>query len=220
MDDDLLAAWPLAGLELRLGDLVLRPTTDADAVVHGRIAHGLLTPATAHFMPGLTVAGETVGAAQRRNLQRLWGLRSSLRPDDWNVSLAVVDAGTVVGEYSVYARHFARQHEVATGVLVDPAHQGRGVAAAAGAMVLELVFVHLGGLSAEHSFAEGNVASRRLAHRLGYRPASVSYKVVDGRRVASHRWTLPAARWPDVRPTCLDALEVRGLDAVRPLLGA
>ena len=213
--------WPLAGLELRCADLVLRPTVDSDCVALGRIVHGLLDPAEAHFMPGLmaNARAETATVTARNLLRWNWERCAELSAQRWVIPLTVLVDGEVVGSQALHTVDFAVLGDVHTGSYLAREHRGRGVGTAMRAIVLEFAFAHLGASTASSAYATGNVASARISQRVGYLDDGLVLDSFDGVRFEYRRQRLDAQRWCDHRPGWLDGLEVRGLAPVLGLLG-
>jgi RimJ/RimL family protein N-acetyltransferase len=136
-------------------------------------------------------------------------------PDDWHLPLLVWCEGELVGEQSVFAKDFADRREISTGSWVGMAHQRHGIGAEMRAAALELGFAHLGAVAAVSSWLEGNDASRRISEKLGYLPSGTLVVSPRGVDVVAHENRLERERWlPPV------AVEVEGVEAARPLLGA
>ncbi|MFN8077053.1 MAG: GNAT family protein [Kineosporiaceae bacterium] len=215
-------AWPLFGLRLAHGDLLLRVVRDADALALGRILHRVLAEDEAHFMPNVSrqAVADTEAETVRRSVQYHWGLRAGLRVSSWALPFAVVHEGQVVGCQDLRADDFAVLRQVDTGSYLAPDRRGHGLGTRVRAMVLDLAFTHLGASTASSSYIEGNEASRRVSQRLGYEPDGLSLMEFRGRRLRDHRMRVDAQRWAEVRPEWLDDVTVAGVEAVRPLLGA
>jgi RimJ/RimL family protein N-acetyltransferase len=208
--------WPFFGLRVRTVRLELRYPSDADLLALADLAAaGIHDPDTTPFVVPWTDA--PAGELERGLLQYLWGTRATLRPDDWNLELAVVHEGRVVGTQGLRAGRFAARRTVTTGSWLGRAHQGQGLGREMRAAVLDLVFHGLGAEAALSGAFADNVRSRRLSLSLGYR--FVEARQVQSRGVPRdhHQFRLERADWlahPHLRATW------EGLEACLPLLGA
>src|SRR5688500_4276364 len=106
--------WPLFDLRIRTPRLELRPADDADAQalaelasrgVHARDVMPFMVPWTQGEPPEL----------RRGALQYYWRHRADWSPDHWELPLAVVADGELVGTQGVKASQFAILRSVATG---------------------------------------------------------------------------------------------------------
>jgi RimJ/RimL family protein N-acetyltransferase len=220
MDPAPVDAWPLFGLTLTLGDLVLRPARDEDAVQLGAIVHRLLPVEEHHFVPRLmeNALADTEAETTRNVLRFVWSKRVAFDPDEWAIPFAVLDGGRVVGSQAMHTEDFAVRRDVHTGSYLDPDVRRRGIGTRMRAMVVELAFAHLGALTVSSGFMPGNDASARISERLGYeRNGTEAWRFRD-RRLVEQRLLLTAERWQQTRPAWLDDMTVTGLDAVLPLL--
>ena len=219
-EDPVRAAWPLQALELRAGDLRLRPVRDVDAVAQGHIVHRLLPADQQYFMPRLVEGALAPTAAEtaRNVLRYTWRTRADVCPAHWSLPLAVLQRDRLVGMQSIDATGFAVTREVHTGSYLDPALQGRGIGAAMRAVVVEFAFRYLGATTASSGYMVGNHASRKVSERLGYADDGMVVWEFRGERFEERRMRLTAQRWPAFRPGWLNGLRVTGLAACWPLL--
>lgn len=218
---DLVDAWPLLGLRLRHADLELRILTDEDALAVASWIPTLLPPEEQHFMPLLftNMRADDPEELARLELAWLWGRRASTTPDDWALPFMVLVDGERVGVQSCQAERFPVRRTIGSGSFLRPERRGRGIGTRARAVMLELVFGHLGGETAESGSIVGNETSRRVSERLGYQPNGVAFHPFDGRRIEERKLLLTRQRWAEHRPAWLDDLEVEGVGPVLDQLG-
>jgi RimJ/RimL family protein N-acetyltransferase len=209
--------WPFFALELQTPRLLLRVPRDADLVALGRLAAaGVHPPDEMPFAVPWTDA--PADALPRSVLQYHWAQRAALSPAAWTLDFAVVVTGEVVGSQGISAREFAISRTVGTGSWLGQAHQGRGIGREMRAAVLQLAFRGLGAVRAESAALDGNVRSAAVSRRLGYADDGEEIQVIRGERRVSQRLAVTPDRFaavPDLPP-----VEIRGLHACRPLLGA
>jgi RimJ/RimL family protein N-acetyltransferase len=214
--DDALRHWPLAGLVLRTPRLELRPDDDAGlAALADRALDGVHPPEEMPFLHAWTDGADTPGFA-RGILQYFWRGRAELDPARWSVNFLVREDGRVLGTQTLAADDFAVVREVHTGSWLTRAAQGRGLGTEMRRAVIALAFDHLGARAARTSAFTDNPASRRVSERLGYVPDGLEHHASRGHPAVVHRFRLDPHRWR--RPPW--ALEVRGLEPCRQLLGA
>ncbi|WP_315093077.1 GNAT family protein [uncultured Cellulomonas sp.] len=213
--DDL---WPISGLRVRSGDLELRYMDDADVLALARLAaDGVHAPDAMPFVVPWTRGTPTEVA--RSVLAYQWGARSSLSPQKWNLELAVVRAGEVLGSQAVMASDFPVLRTAETGSWLGLRHQGRGVGTRMRLMILHLLFEGLGGQHATTSAFADNAASTGVTRRIGYAENGVGVVVREGTPAQSLRYVLDRATW-DARPPGLRPdVTLVGIEAAREQLG-
>ena len=215
MDDPLSEIWPFFNLRLRTERLELRVPRPDDLVSLAAMA--ALGIHDANTMPFTTEwTDRPAPERQRAVLQWQWKLRSTLSPDDWTLSFAVVLDGVVVGLQDIGGTAFSVRREVITGSWLGRAHQGAGIGKAMRSAVLGLAFEKLGAEHAISTAREDNVASNRVSAGVGYQPDGTEVHVVRGRAVRVQRYRMSRDDWFDrERPTVL----VENLDPCLPILG-
>ncbi len=126
----LAAYWPLTGLRLRTscrtGQLELRLPDAADlAALAGLAEAGVHDPAVQPFSVPWT---DVEPAARARSvLQFHWTCLGSWSPAKWELNLAVVRDGTVVGTQGISGTDFAIGREIGTGSWLGRQFQGQGI---------------------------------------------------------------------------------------------
>lgn len=199
------ANWPLAGLSIRSGPLELRIPTEAECEA---LAEAAAREPANPGVPFLAVAADSPVRRGRRTLQFLWRERGTWGPENWSLSLAVLDRGELVGTQNVRAIGFAHGREVMTGVWIFRDRSGQGLGTRSRSALLDLIFDGLGAHRAVHRAAADNPASLALARRLGYQEEPASGADSEG-TPPTHRFTLTAERWrSQPRP---EAARVTGL---------
>jgi RimJ/RimL family protein N-acetyltransferase len=218
---DLEQAWPLFGLSMAHRDLRLREATDDDVVVLASVVEeGIVDAGDEHFMPRLLLGRAATREERFANfLKYHWERRSATAPEKWDLSLAVVLDGAVVGSQAVHTTNFPVLREVHTGSYLARHVQGRGVGKRMRAMVLELSFGYFGAQWATSGFVDGNERSRRISVRLGYEADGIEVLGGAEQAVESHRLRLSRTRWLENRPSWLDDVRVAGVEAAAAFLG-
>lgn len=213
--DDL---WPLTGLRVRSDDLELRYMDDADVVTLARLAaHGVHAPEAMPFTVPWT-RGTPVHVA-RSVLAYQWGARASVAPQRWNLELAVVRAGEVLGSQSLSAHDFPVTRTAETGSWLGLRHQGQGIGLRMRLMILTLFFDGLGGLRATTSAFADNAASNGVTRRVGYAENGTEVLAREGSPATSRTYVLDRAAW-DARPAHLRLdVTLAGVDGAREQLG-
>jgi RimJ/RimL family protein N-acetyltransferase len=163
--------WPLFDLRLRIGDVALRPVTDADlpAIAAMFPDDDEQDPRWEHF------AGLSAQRNRHRLLvQRTWLHRGSWSPSSWCLDLAVEVSGELVGLQALEAGDFAKLRTVDSGSWLAVQARGRGTAVAMRTAILGLAFDHLGAVAAISSARVDNAPSLAVSRRWGTsRTASV-----------------------------------------------
>jgi RimJ/RimL family protein N-acetyltransferase len=213
--DDL---WPLAALRVRSGDLELRYMDDADVHALALLAaDGVHAPDAMPFTVPWT-RGTPVEVA-RSILTYQWGARASASPVKWNLELAVVRDGEVLGSQSLSAHDFPVTRTAETGSWLGLRHHGQGIGTRMRLMILHLFFEGFDGLRATTSAFDDSTASLGVTRRIGYAENGVEVLAREGKPATSRRFVLDRATW-DARPAELrPEVELVGIAAAREQLG-
>ena len=117
--------WALFDLEVVTPRLVLRYVSDdLGAALATLAAAGIHDPATMPFTePWTDVPSPHL---ERNSLQYYWRNRAETSVQRWNLDLAVLVDGSVVGMCSIHAEGFPGNRRLTTGSWLGLAHQGRG----------------------------------------------------------------------------------------------
>lgn len=213
------AAWPLFDLRLRVGDLTLRPTTEADLPTLAA-----LQPADVEQDPSLPAYGPFDAPLTRaaRTYQFYWRSWGAWRPDSWNLGFAVERAGRIIGEQSLEAKDFALLETVETASWLLVGERGRGLGKLMRTAVLALAFDGLGAQVAETEAWHHNAASLGVSRSVGYLPngvyrhASSAPEAVGGADDMV-RMRLTADRWRELHPH--PGVTIEGLTPCLPFFG-
>ncbi|WP_129658549.1 GNAT family N-acetyltransferase [Rothia halotolerans] len=147
-------------LPLRTERLVLRPHRESDAAWMHRVCS---RPDVARH---LLDDPWTAAMAREKNAERR--RRTDLDGSSGSLNLVVEHQGVPVGDVLLWFTD--REHRVAEmGWVLDPAHGGRGLASEAVGAVLGLAFDHYGVHRVAAQMDARNLASARLARRVGMR---------------------------------------------------
>jgi RimJ/RimL family protein N-acetyltransferase len=211
----LIDLWPLYGLALSTGPLVLRLPREEEVADLAELAgRGVHLPGERPFLTPWT-DGEPADRA-RRVLQGHWHALAAWRVEDWQLGLGVFRDGEPLGVVTLRARDFPVVREVTTAAWLGLEHQRRGYGTRARAALLTLAFDHLGARSARTDVFTDNHASQGVSRRLGYEHDGVSVDARDGEALVSDRMRLSRERW---RGTARPEVAVHGLDACRSMFG-
>jgi RimJ/RimL family protein N-acetyltransferase len=208
--------WPLFGLAVRTPRLELRYPTDVDLVALAALTGDIHDPGFLPFCQPWSLAPEV--ERERGTLQFHWRSRAELTPTDWQVPLVAVVDGVVVGTQELLAKGFAVRRTVTSGSWLHRPRQGQGLGREMREAVLHLAFAGLGAARAETEAFDGNDSSMAVTRAVGYRPNGDF--VHDGGELGARRgqrFVLERDAWERRRR---DDIELHGVDACRPLLGA
>jgi RimJ/RimL family protein N-acetyltransferase len=196
--------WPLFDLRLSVGDVALRPVTDADlpAIAAMYDDDDEQDPRWEHF------AGLSAQRNRHRLLvQRTWHHRGSWSPSSWCLDLAVEVSGEPVGLQALEADDFAKLRTVDSGSWLAVQARGHGTAVAMRTAILGLAFDHLGAVAAISSARVDNAPSLAVSRRLGYVENGVSLTESPTGVVELQHLRLTRESW------AAHPVEVTGLDA-------
>lgn len=154
-----MTCWPVFDLRLQLGDLLLRPITEADLPLLASIL-----PDDVDLDPSLP-ADRTVAT-----WQGYWRAQSRWTADDWALSFLVQHDDDVVGVQVLEGTDFALLRTVDSASWLVPPARGRGIGKVMRAAVLDFAFGSLDAQSAITSAWQDNEASLGVSRSLGYLP--------------------------------------------------
>ncbi|WP_421735676.1 GNAT family N-acetyltransferase [Cellulomonas sp.] len=213
--DDL---WPVAALRVRSGDLELRYMDDETLAALARLAgDGVHAPEAMPFTVPWTRGTPTQVA--RSVLAYQWGARAQASPEKWNLELAVVRDGEVLGTQELTAQDFLVTRSAETGSWLGLRHHGQGVGTRMRLMILHLLFEGFDGLRATTSAFADNASSNGVTRRIGYTENGIDVVTREGKAAESRRYVLDRATW-DARPASLRPdVTLVGIEAAREQLG-
>lgn len=207
--------WPPFDLEVRTPRITLRYVDDELAVRLAELAaHGIHDPSWMPFaLPWTDVASPGL---EQNTLRYYWRTRAELTPDHWDLPLAVLVDGDVVGACSVSGEHFAVVRTFETGSWLGRAHQGQGLGKEVRAASLHLGFEGLGALVATTGAYEDNAASLGVTRSLGYSPNGARREVRRDQLGVTLLFHMIIDHWRTIRR---DDIELFGVEALLPFLG-
>lgn len=211
-----LDPWPFAHLRVTSGDLELRYLDDDLLFQAAALAtEGIHAPDAMPFLFPWTRG--TPDAVALSVLRYEWQARASMSPQTWNIELAVLHRGELVGLQGAHTSEFLVTRQASTGSWIGRRHQGQGIGRRMRLLILHLLFEGLGAHRALTEAFADNAASIAVTRRLGYRENGRTLLVRDGAAVENVAFVLDREAWaaqPD-RPE----VELHGVPGVRRYLG-
>lgn len=206
--------WPLFDLEVRTPRLVLRALDDElEVALIDAFRRGVHDPAEMPF----SMAWTDLESPERehRAYEFYWRNRAA-RPESWNIVMAVVVDGHVVGSTNLGAEGFPVKRWFETGSWVERARHGEGIGTELRIATLHLGFVGFGALMAGTGAFADNAASLGVTRKLGYVPNGIQHHERRGELAVIERYRMPRDHFDaNVRR---DDVELVGIDPVRALL--
>jgi RimJ/RimL family protein N-acetyltransferase len=208
--------WPFFDLVVRTPRLTLRYPDDerAAALMDLAASAGVHDP---DFMPfAVPWTRFEPPYLERQGMQHYWRTRSELKPEAWDLPLAVYEGDRLVGAQGVGAKAFLITRTVGTGSWLARPEQGRGIGKEMRAAVLHLAFDGLGAEVAVTSAFADNAASIGVTRSLGYVDNGWDVDEREGKAVRHQRFAMERASWEALRR---DDIEIDGLGRCLPVLG-
>jgi RimJ/RimL family protein N-acetyltransferase len=211
---DIADALPALGLRVVAGDLELRGVTDDLVVELGALAaRGVHDPARMPFsFPWTDTAPEDF---LRSFAQYHWRCRAGFSPASWDLNLAVLHRGELVGVQGVGTREFLVTRTGETGSWLGIEHQGRGLGTAMRQVMCAFLFDHLDFTEITSGAFTDNPASLAVSAKVGY--------VAHGTARYSRRGELADMTQLVLTPEAFrrgpQVLEVEGVAAFRRSIG-
>ncbi|MCP3991971.1 MAG: GNAT family N-acetyltransferase [Actinomycetia bacterium] len=213
---DIADHWPLFRLRITTPRLLLRVPTDEDLVELVEVAKaGVHDPMMMPFTVGWTDSPSP--ELEQGALQYWWRCRAGFTPEDWDLTLAVVYEGRLVGAQSLSASNFVELRTAETGSWLGQSAHGQGIGREMRAAMVHFAFEYLGALAVISSAFTDNIASQRVSMATGYEPNGIGYAVRRGQRDEQLRFLLTRDRWEETRSDV--SIEVEGHEASLPLFG-
>lgn len=210
------ALWPLFGLRVATPRLELRYIDDDLAVQLAQLAtRGIHDPA---FMPfAFEWTDAPADRLARNTLQYYWRCRADLSPQSWDLGLAVVADGVVVGCTGLAATNFPTLRTFETGSWLGRTHQGQGLGRELRQAALHLGFAGLGATRATTSAFSDNAASLGVTRSLGYEANGEQRHLRRGVEATTLKFRLSVDDWQTRLRR--DDIIIHGLESCLALLG-
>ena len=208
--------WPLFDLEVVTPRLTLRYIDDelGQALADLALA-GVHDPEFMPFaMPWTDVEPELLG---RNSFQYWWKCRANTSVESWDVNLAVIEDGQVVGASGLGGRSFPITRWFETGSWLGRRHQGRGLGAELRIATLQLGFLGFDGEVAGTAAFEDNAPSLGVTRKLGYQPNGVDRSARRGEAGELHKYLMTRRHFID--HVQRHDITIRGDAGARELLG-
>jgi len=208
--------WPLFDLEVTTPRLTLRYIDDElGAALVDLAAAGIHDPDFMPFaMPWTDTPADEFAASCFRYW---WRCRADTTVENWEVNLAVIVDGQVVGATGLGSKDFPIKRSFGTGSWLGRAHQGVGLGTE-----LRIATLHLGFLGFEAEYADtgaffDNGPSLGVTRKLGYEPNGIEDNVRRGESAATHRFRMTRRHF--IEHLQRDDITITGDPAARQLLG-
>jgi RimJ/RimL family protein N-acetyltransferase len=211
-----LVHWPLFGLRITTPHVVLRYPDDRDCSTLADIAaEGIHDP---EFMPfSIPWTDVEPPMLQRQTMQYYWGTRARWTADRWELPMAVVLSGAVVGLQALESEQFKTRRDALTGSWLGASYQGKGIGTEMRQAILHLAFAGLGAEYAESGAFTDNSASLAVTRKLGYEESGRRLVVRRGEPAWLVDFRLSRERWERTRR---DDIVISGLEPCLELFGA
>jgi len=208
--------WPFYDLRVRTPRLELRYIDDELATELALLAaKGIHDPG---FMPFSIPWSEVPSPQMERNtLQFYWRCRADLGPAAWNINLATIVDGTVVGTTGLFSHDYPTLRQFETGSWLGRAHQGQGIGKEMRIAALHLGFLGLDAQWATTAAWEDNQPSLGVTTSLGY--ATIGHRRGARRDQAGLLRTFEMSRADFESRLQRDDITLHGVEACLPLLG-
>ncbi len=211
----LASGWPLFGLRLRTAQLELRVPTDDDLLELMDLARaGIHPPDEMPF--GAPWSTPPSPAFEHGFLAYHWGNRSGWSPTSWELGLAALLEGRLVGMQGIHARGFVTARSVHTGSWLGRAFQGLGLGKEMRLAALALAFDGLRARFAETEAFLDNDASNGVSRSLGYEDNGFGSLAPEGVPRETRRYRMTRDGW---RGRLRPPVAIHGLDDCLEMFG-
>lgn len=206
--------FPPLGVRITAGPLELRGVGEDElvALIDIVLAGEVHDPAQMPFSYPWTDA--PAADAPRNYLQFHWGNRAAWTREAWDLELAVLWEGRVVGCQGVITRDFPTTRTGETGSWIARPHQGRGIGTRSRQAICAFLFDHLDFDTIASAAFLDNAASLRVSEKVGYVPNGTQRFARRGAAADSQRLLLTRDAFVRGEP-----IRVEGADALRRFIG-
>ncbi len=206
-------SWPLFGLRLAVGELTLRPFTEADLE---QLCDAL--PDDVELNPDATKYDIDADAGRRTVVhQDYWRAMGTWTPSSWRLNFVVHRGDELVGAQELEGNDFPTLRTVDTASFLVRGARGQGVGKLMRRAVLSLGFGPLGAQYAITSAWPDNLASLGVSRSLGYLPNGLQrHRRDDGVDDLVH---LRLSREAWLASGLSDGVRIDGFEACRPYFG-
>jgi RimJ/RimL family protein N-acetyltransferase len=208
--------WPLFDLEVVTPRVTLRYIDDelGESLVEVASA-GIHDPG---FMPFAMPWTDTDPAVFGQQMfQYWWKCRTNTSIDTWDINLAVLVDGEVVGATGLGGRGFPTTRRFETGSWLGRRSQGTGLGTELRTATLHLGFIGLDPPSATTGAFFDNGPSLGVTHKLGYEPNGVDVNVRRGEPAETLRYHMTRRHFVDNLQR--DDIVLNGDEGARKMLG-
>ena len=208
--------WPLFDLRITTPRLELRYLDDEMAHELARLAvKGIHDP---EFMPfSIEWTDKASPQLERGALQYYWRCRAEATPTGWDLPLAVLVDGAVVGTSSLAANDFPTMGQFETGSWLGREHQGQGIGKEMRVATLQLGFEGFGARWATTGAFEDNGPSLAITRGLGYPLAGRRRTISRGAVRTLEGYEMPREHF--LAHLRRDDIVLYGVEPCLPLLG-
>jgi RimJ/RimL family protein N-acetyltransferase len=208
--------WPLFDLRVVTPRLELRAIDDEMALALAQLAaRGVHDPG---FMPFAVEWTDVQGPELLRNtMQFYWRCRAEWSPESWNLNMAVVLDGELVGTTGLMGNHFPELRRFETGSWLGRAFQGRGIGTEMRIASVHLGFAGLDAVAATTVAFDDNPSSLGVTRKLGYTANGESHRLRRGAPATSLHFEMSRAHWESTVRS--DDIAIHGLTECLPLFG-
>jgi RimJ/RimL family protein N-acetyltransferase len=210
------AVWPLFDLRVITPRLELRYVDDELALELAQLAaQGIHDPS---FMPfAFPWTDVPPPQLQVNTIQYHWRARAATAPSAWNVQLAVLVDGDVVGSTALAAADFPALRTFETGSWLGHRFQRNGIGTEMRIATLALGFEGFGARLATTAAFSDNPASLGVTAKLGYTAQGEHQVLRLGAPAVSCRFDMTREHWE--RHVRRDDIELHGVEPCLALLG-
>jgi len=208
--------WPLFDIEVVTPRLTLRYIDDelGEDLVEVA-AGGVHDPGSMPFaMPWTDVDPDELGP---NCFQYWWRCRAETSVDRWDINLAVIADGVVVGATGLGGQHFPVTRWFDTGSWLGSRYQGGGLGAELRIATLHLGFLGFDGEVAGTAAFADNGPSLGVTRKLGYQPNGIGRHVRRGEPIDTHKFSMTRGYF--VEHVQRDDIVISGAEGARRLLG-
>ncbi len=218
MSNSSIYCWPPFDVRLITQNVSLATTADEDlASLIGLMNEGIHEANQRPF----STTWNLIALPERNHefVRRIWSNRAKFKAEDWVLDMTVRVNNKIVGMQSVYAKDFVVARTFVTSSWLGKNYQRQGFGTLARRAVLYLMFEGLFAIEGHSEVYEDNLASLKVAQKLGYVENGFRTYGRDHKKAKSLQYVITKEIWGNSNNSSNSEIIVSDLKSFKEFIG-